>query len=339
MDYQKKIKKYRIKIMQFGGESELEKFDNHKAIPIFIGQIEKLLSSSGFGKQFFEDKSISILKNISKLFSMDKLYSELNTKEIEINSLDKTKNLYLLYRLFSDIIAKYPSFNLEKLDDYLIIILNKMNIKIKIKKHCTINEMMTLQEDINNICYPEDLNRVKGSCGYPSFIDEQKIENDNNDKIIELFDYISRLLPENSTIGICVGAVQNPIRDKYNINLNFNLNATYTNIETILDNIKTNLDNIKTNLDNIKTNEKLEKNYYIKNYFPTNQFGSNIKVLDKLLELTNKFKIYFTNKMCGSCFRSFWYLTKNAKQNFEYNVDPEQTLGVQDTPEIRSCFK
>lgn len=323
MDYQKKIKKYRIKIMQFGGESELENFDNHKGIRIFIDQIKKLLSSSsGFGKQF-EDQSINILKNISKFFSMDKLYSELNTKEIEINSLDKTKNLYLLYRLFSDIIAKYPSFNLEKLDDYLIIILNKMNIKIK--KHCTINEMMTLQEDINNICYPEDLNKVKGSCGHPSFIEEQKIENNNNDKIIELFDYIIRLLPENSTIGICVGAVEKPIIDKNNINLNFNFNADYTNIETILD--------------NIKTNNKLETNYYIKNYFPTNQFGSNIKVLDKLLELTNKFKIYFTNKMCGSCFRSFWYLTKNAKQNFEYNVDPEQKLGNSDTPEIRSCFK
>jgi hypothetical protein len=323
MDYQKKIKKYRIKIMQFGGESELEKFDNHKAIPIFIGQIKKLLSSSsGFEKQF-EEQSNAILKNISKLVNTDQLYSELNTKEIEINSLDTKKNLYLLYILFLDIVAKYPSFDLEKLDDYLIIILNKMNIKIK--KHCTINEMMTLQEDINNICYPENLNKVKGSCGHPSFIEEQKTENHNNDKIIELFDYISRLLPPDSTIGICVGAHTHPIRDKYNINLNFNLIDTYTNIETILD--------------NIKTNEKLEKNYYIKNYFPTNQFGSNIKVLDKLLELTNKFKIYFTNKMCGSCFRSFWYLTKNAKQNFEYNVDPEQKLGKLDTLEIIRCFK
>ena len=32
MDYQKKIKKYKNKIMQLGGESELEKLDNNKTI-------------------------------------------------------------------------------------------------------------------------------------------------------------------------------------------------------------------------------------------------------------------------------------------------------------------
>ena len=198
-------------------------------------------------------------------------------------------------------------------------------MNIKIKKHCTINEMMTSQENIDIICYPEDLNKVIGSCGEPSFINQQKVENEHNDKIIELFNYIIKLLPENSTIGICVGAVESPIIDKNDINLNFNFNADYMNIETILD--------------NIKTNNKLKKNYYIKKYFPTNQFGSNKEVLDKILELTNKYKIYFTNKMCGSCFRSFWYLTKNAKQNFDYSVNPEQKLGVMDTQEIRRCFK
>jgi hypothetical protein len=73
-------------------------------------------------------------------------------------------------------------------------------------------------------------------------------------------------------------------------------------------------------------------------YFPlSHNFPNSKLILDKLIHLHNNGVIVrITNRMCGTCHRSLYYLVRHG---IEYIVEPEQGLGVQDTEEIKRCFK
>jgi hypothetical protein len=81
--------------------------------------------------------------------------------------------------------------------------------------------------------------------------------------------------------------------------------------------------------------------YYIKVFFPLNIESSNKYVLDKIFQMTNKFKFIIINKICGSCFRSLYYLVQNStKDRLTYQVNPGQGLStVDDTYDIKSCWE
>lgn len=69
-------------------------------------------------------------------------------------------------------------------------------------------------------------------------------------------------------------------------------------------------------------------------YFPLRIDGEfDKKVLDIILKNKNKIKII--NKMCGTCHRSLYYLVQNG---VEYEVLPEQGLGILDTIDVQKCF-
>ena len=46
-----------------------------------------------------------------------------------------------------------------------------------------------------------------------------------------------------------------------------------------------------------------------------------MRVLNKIIDLTNDYNIYLVNMICYGCYRSFYYLKNNAKKNFTYITD------------------
>ena len=311
--YKNKYIKYKKKYLelkkQFGGSTE---FDNFKNNPRYKNILLQLNRTS--------IPKVVIIPQIRSIFSSindDKLLSELNSISLTeyIEHTKTNDNIYLIYKIFNRIKLTYDEAS--DINPAFMKLLNKLGI---IQKSCTVDEFMTI-DNPDKICNNPTL--VRGSCSVPSFFNELDNENSNNDKIIELLNLIESKLPSGSTISIIVGATTESHSKPSNIKLYFGDGGF--NINEVLSEIRT---------------KTLQNQYEIKNYFPTNIKGTNKNVLDKIIQLTDQYKIEFINKMCGSCFRSMYYLVKNTTKNFEYEVSPEQGLSsIADTSEIRRCFK
>jgi hypothetical protein len=336
MNYQQKYLKYKEKYLQLknqiGGDSELEKF---KSSVVFRGLLSKTVPS-------FPD--MTFLNPLSSQFSRvnDSLYAEITQKikdndpSISKEELLKNDNIKLFYNFMKKVTgygySENPSFE-HYIGKGFLLLFNQLESGIVMKKSCSVHEFMTL-EDIS-ICNNPML--VHGSCSWPEFNKTISDINSNNDKIIELFDLIIAKISPDTDINIIIGSIIDEGSEQ--INILFLPKGGYMSMH-YPDHSPKNYHSIDYHLTDIKTNPILSEVYTIDNTFPLNTNGTNKDVLDKILEITKSRKVNFYNKMCGTCFRSMYYLVHNATSNFTYTVNPEQKLSdVNDTADIRKCFK
>ena len=170
---------------------------------------------------------------------------------------------------------------------------------------------------------------VTGSCGDPAFYSSKgtaDITLELKDQYIKIFN----LIKEKKNIkylDIILGALTNE-------------KSSFNNLDESLQLCITPIDRFDSYEDLMrKLNENIEKKYTFNSIFPLNfhQTPNALEVLDLLIKInTEGIKVRITNRMCGTCHRSLYYLVKNK---IDYQVDPEQGLGPLDTDEIQQCFK
>ena len=203
------------------------------------------------------------------------------------------------------------------------------------QKMCKIDELMS---NPNYIDECKNNNVVTGSCGDPAFKSNAltSITDTQRDEYIHIFDgiihknSISDELNNIQYLDIILGATTNKVSDfkkeDTTLKLFISPNDTFSDSFIICKNI----------LDNPLRNQTL----YFNSFFPLNHISpNNLLVLNKILEINNKYniKVRITNRMCGTCHRSLYYLVKNG---IDYKVNPEQDLDKKDDTEpIRYCFK
>jgi len=196
---------------------------------------------------------------------------------------------------------------------------------------CTIEELMT--KDLKD-CKNQTM--VIGSCGDPGFNTIEgtsDVSSEIKDQLITIFNLIASKEPSVKYLDIILGSsTKNNSAFK---DLSDSIQLCITPAE---------FDSYDTILKKIKDEKNINgKTYYMNTYFPLNYKDSNSKeILDLLIKINTSIKVRITNRMCGTCHRSLYYLVKN---NIEYLVEPEQgfeldpTKPTFDTPEIKKCFK
>lgn len=199
--------------------------------------------------------------------------------------------------------------------------------EIKQVKRCTIEELMTLTNFKEECSLLTD---VTGSCGDPTFIGTNSdITEVYKNQWIDLLNLIDLKLDGLKYIDFVIGATEknySAFTDKEKIlTLCICPIASYEKFDVVITDIKS-----KDSL--------LDKIYKIEFEFPLSHNFPNSKiVLKKIIDLHKKVPVRITNRMCGTCFRSMYYLVQNG---ISYIVDPEQGLDKNlDTTEIRKCFK
>ena len=325
MDYQKKYLKYKNKYLelkkQLGSGPQLDKISSDKNIGMLLNVIVFQITQS----------QRNVKNNIETLFQKINSFYLDNILNQELDELVEIKferittpynsnwdNLNKLYYIFNKINEK--KMELVILQPGLIKLVNKIGINYVPFRECTVHEFMTL-DGVENFCSNREL--VRGSCAEPSFLDElYGVYSLYNGDIIELLNLIQNRLPQGQTITIVVGARENSEFEYVSGDIQLFFGDRGQKFDEIIEEIR---------------NKPLRTQYKINAYFPTNIKGSNIDVLNRILELTQNYRINFINKMCGSCFRSMYYLVQNARQNFTYQVEPVQRLN--DSTEILKCFK
>jgi hypothetical protein len=322
MDYQEKYLKYKEKYLnlkkQVGAGTELDKIKNNKYIEAMVKPAIAALDSTR------PNSSIQILNGpLKRIYDSDMLLEELKvlTDEEKIE-LRENKNLKALHNFIAKAIDKNVINESTKKDlatGLLELVQLVDNYGIIIKKPCTVEEYMTL-DNPGQICNNPTL--VNGSCGYPSFFNNIHTINEDNEKIVEFLDLIKINNIDKKTVNITLGSRN--IRPRSGINITFDESASGEEIDKYIKELK---------------ERKISETYHLSATFPLNTDGSNKLVLDKVLEMTRDFEIFLSNKMCGSCFRSLYYLVQNANENFIYSVSPEQGLASADTDDIQKCFR
>lgn len=191
---------------------------------------------------------------------------------------------------------------------------------------CTIKEFMN-NENIENC---ENLSIVRGSCGDPTFINSQR--NEGSKELKEIFEYIQALMTkptdEEVELAIILGA-SNPkeITNKAKNGMTIYIEPTYMNGDGQV-RIYDEYSNIQST-NGISTDDiNIGGIYYIGAYFPLNfQTETNKYILDIIIKIStnDKIKVSVINKICGTCFRSFWYLVNNSDGKIAYVVNPLQS--------------
>ena len=197
-------------------------------------------------------------------------------------------------------------------------------------KYCSIDEMMKMTITDFNKC--DNKNLVIGSCGDPSFINNINDSKDYTD-IKNLFEEIQKYIIKINIkdIVIIVGAV-------YPKELQFSSSTSSLNIFiTPISSFTTVVQTIE-NLN--KTNDNSIRNLYVNAEFPLAINDKIKEILDIIINIHfNYSKIFLINKLCGDCFRSFYYLRANSGETIGYDVSPLQGTDKRDTDAIQSCFK
>jgi hypothetical protein len=315
MDYKNKYLKYKSKYLTL---KKLLKGGGGKYLTNIKILIKALKGESKYGRD------IGILWFLKKHdFELDDYIDEL--KEIADNiDLFKEKVFYKNGqdgKPLKDILIEKWKKNEIARDEILTF------FKIIIPKVCTIYELMT-EENVKDECI--NFNRVIGSCGFPYFLTSNNdISEEDKDKWIELLTLIESKLDGLNYIDFVIGAMganYTAFESKENnFTVCINPYYDYEKIDVLITVIKS-------------TDSLLDKNYRIRGEFPlSHNFSNSSFVLNKILEMNKKVPVRITNRMCGTCFRSLYYL---VQKGIPYVVEPEQGLNkIMDTPEIRECFK
>ena len=269
-----------------------------------------------------------------------------NRGEIDLNNPEHVKIMedlgYKLANLKEDlkndflrIISTIPMNPKTGIDgDALIRALEQYEPPSKPKRACTVDEFMGLSHtEVEEKC--ENLTKVAGSCGFPSFmfsIKEADIGPGERDLLLQLFRVISDKIKKSdvkpSKILIDVGVTSEPnpgIGNRYLV-LRFSMQRGYEDIEVVINKI-------------LKSSDLEGKTFLVKNFFPLDHTKLNKGIVIEYIKNMMKdvpIPIRIHNKLCGTCFRSFYYLVKHGA---EYKMDAAQgRLLPMDREEILNCF-
>ena len=295
--------------------------------------MERFINTRQYKHFHMHDSTIPIswqwktFKTICDVLFTESLYNELK----ELNELDlqkyksENKEIFTNFMfIWSDYLNTYDHYT-----DYQLEIIRILFDIIKVKRNCSLDEFMVHNDkfDPSIICKNTDM--VKGNCSGPYFLESLSGWSvDENNKIVQLLSTIQTILEEGKSIGIILGAVYDrEFEELYDINLFFDNKPRYEDFDFILDEI---------------VKKPLRKSYYIRSYFPLNTEPDNLRVLDLILNLTNKYQIFLVNRMCIGCYRSFFYLKKNAKKNFTYisgfHIQERVVSPKENIHQINNCF-
>ena len=270
--------------------------------------------------------------------SISKLIQKVVLEEHGINK-DEFIQLSKLFpqHKFTEIVSNIKFRNDIITDENLIALTSLLypNATVIIKHTCNAGEFMTL-ENPNEQCNNPTL--VTGSCGDPSFFGMLHDDNSRqSEKINELLVKLISKCEENKinpTICFVLGILYGSPCPSYTRNDENIIYILITNSD-LFDNI----DEVIPSIDTMNLNVS-KTMITINTTFPLNyEFEKDKLLLDYIIKLTENYKIVLCNQICGSCFKSMWYLRDKCDKNFEYHVCPEQGLGkIQDTEEIKRCF-
>jgi len=275
--------------------------------------------------------------HMMKLVESDSLLQDIYDEKRTINQglLVKLCRDYFNQGLLDELIAMDKQELIEYRDDYfdffngiypfIIEMVKKLRPDTTFKEidkfitanmiipHCTLETLFDEPWFPGKCVIPEE---YKGTCGYPT-LETVYLEypEDYIESIFNLLTEVSERLEPGKSIGIILGALRDDeFTYPYNVNLYFNrctdLSWQNPNCDTF--------ENIDKILEEIRSGSQLNKDYRIDAFFPLTTHPTHIKLLDLILELTTRFKIALVNSMCGTCFGSFYYLKKRARQNFTY---------------------
>jgi hypothetical protein len=325
MNYQHKYLKYKDKYSQLkkqlGGSSELEKLKQH--LGFIYTQIKSQMQQLDF--------IYRVLNQLKKIYNDNSLYCEIlnkiKNKDISITNteLNKCKNLVDFGIIFSQLITD-NIITVENVDTYigkgLKLLLQQSGYFYEdyLCKKCSIDELMSRRH--NNCSNSKEVN---GSCSWPSFRAAKSNDCIINQKLLNFFDLLMKKNTDNKELIIIVGSW------KIDSTRTDSITVMITPITTFLYNLD---DNIK-----FLTENSLQQIYKIRTEFPLTIEPIDKIVLDKIIEMTEKIQVTLINRICGTCFPSFYYLVKNTTKNFTYEVTPEQGMTAADTPNIKRCFK
>lgn len=198
--------------------------------------------------------------------------------------------------------------------------------------NCTPEELMD-KDDYGTFC--KNVTKVVGSCAEPSFKYglTHKIDDKNATYIMKILNIIVQKNKEAESkltyLDIILGAWT-----EYSSDFKQNDNS----IQIFLDPYYTGrYDEPEIGLKKLSEGTLINKQYLFQLPFPLNYKDVNSKkILDALIDINNnQMKVRITNRMCGTCHRSLYYL---VKKGIQYIANPEQGLGAQDTTEMRKCF-
>lgn len=325
MDYYKKYLKYKRKYIAIKNQIG-------KGSLSALGRLSELLRTYS---PLNKDKLISDIYRKIRLVNQQELKQELqNLDEIDmtqyvgfLNLKNKIGPNFNGQEISRQIIENCKEAENDPVCENLKLIIK--NLGYSILSSCSTEEFMST---VNNSTQCTNNDDVEGSCGEPNFFNELTKANSYNDKLIQILNIIQAKLEPGKTIALIVGETLQHQKGDITLYMDKGEQGDYSG--------RVPLKNIDTIIRLMQTREDIKDVYNISCTFPTNQIGGNNKeVLDKIIELTETYNVKFINKMCGSCFRSMYYLVHNTTQNFTYEVSPAQGLTVKDTYEIRKCFK
>lgn len=329
-DYRGKYLKYKAKYLRLksvrGGGTE--------------SQVIKLMGTK-LRKATPQDLTPYTATHLSALVSL--LSSLERTKTLNLADPDVRRELQDVGRIIGSMdydrsLSQMFRENVQRLPqgDALVELLLGSSASIPMKE-CSVEELMT-RADIVTTC--KNLTKVFGSCSEPAFVDT--IGKDLSDQVAQglrtLFSTIVERLDQldkddknkerrPTTLILDVGA-HNESASKVpdSLILRFVTLPRAPLLETVVPQIAK-----EENLNN--------KVYTIQEHFPLDHNGTNTaRVMDYIKDtVMPKIKIRIENKICGTCFRSFYYLVKHGA---EYIVNPAQgAKPPMDTDEILRCFK
>ncbi|AYV82718.1 MAG: hypothetical protein Hyperionvirus2_86 [Hyperionvirus sp.] len=197
-------------------------------------------------------------------------------------------------------------------------------------KRCSVEELMNLTHtELEKICVNHT--DVFGSCGWPSYMESIKegdISEGTKNSLIGLFTAVKNKLaavkikPEKMILDI--GAWHESAFGGDNLNLRFMPDMAGSKpIEAVIE--------------EINKADNLNQTYDIKIHFPLDNTKSREgEVINFIRDMMKEIRVFIINRICGTCFRSFYYLVKHGA---EYKMGAAQGRSPVDTDEILSCFK
>jgi hypothetical protein len=305
IDYISKYLKYKNKYLrlklQNGGGTEWDKLTS---VPLNF----TIINING---RHNSDHFVSLLKSLfrDKKINIDKLILELN--EENTMPIFAKKILVILEKIalyYNNIIQKYiDNIHIENIKKILEKIVNLSDLK-----ECNVVDFMTKDMEFTMRCPNQSL--VKGSCSQPDFFNKEVLAPKEGEyiKILELFERVKNYMINKNELIIVVGADKESEMTEVTSD---GIILYITPIPQFMD--------IDVAIDNLKNNKVVNNKLKINNYFPLGIGTSDIqKILDIIVSIKRDGKnVKLVNKICGTCFRSFYYLKNN---NISYVVDPAQ---------------
>jgi hypothetical protein len=267
------------------------------------------LFGGGFTKNYiiFDAGKESLTENIGTNFQkypMGKVKVDLNEETITgIKAAFKEKGMDIVFFKPGKGVISEPDIN--DINQKRVFIA-QVETETDMKEQCTIDEFMTGEKNLND-CNNKHL--VEGSCGVPYFFKDgfTNINKESKNQLLKILE-AAKILKVN--IEFILGAIGQ--------------------IEFVSEKMEHGWVSLYIDPANVDNKQNIQI------YFPLSLKDKDL--LDEIIEFAKHRKVHILNKMCGTCFPSFYYLVKNS-DNISYNVNPDQGLNETDSPDIRKCFK